>query len=773
MENLSGKQVGPYQVMTPLGKGGMGMVYQAYQTGVDRVIALKILPQRFSKSDEFVQRFKREGRIIARLQHPYILPVFDYGEADNYIYIAMPFIKGHTLANVLTASFPIPLPQIENYINQVGDALDYAHTQGIIHRDVKPSNILIDEQDNCLLMDFGIARRIEGDDKLTKTGNVIGTPAYMSPEQGQGLSLDGRSDIYALGVILYEMITGQPPFEAETPAALIVKHIYSPLPKPRTLNPQLSQMVESVTLKALDKNPNNRYPTAGAMAKALQTAMQTATQPSYKIDFESTQLSNTPPLHPPLTNKTHSSFWNFIIGGILLLSIGIGGLWLWNQQQNRRLTSSLPTITPLPPPKPTVSMNFGNGCVGTDFGVSCLMADGGWQNFTKQNASLDNNVRFSTTCSDSSLLFLTGISNINRFDGESWQASINETKDPNWSIAEAIACTEKRDVWVGHHDGVSFFDREWQTYPLKEIMMNEPESVYIVKNIAINPNGLVWITSNKGIAMFDGTAWIDQTPSKKIVEYPHFDHIAIASTGDVWVAKHQELIHFDGLIWQKMLFPEWGVYPQDIVVDHLNQVWVVASNKGIFKFSERQWVHYHADNSQLVTNQINSIVVDTKNRVWVGTSAGLQIWDDNEWYHYTMHNSDIVDNDIRTIAVAGAGPSTLPFTNTKSFGGLTGRVLFEQQPVEAILEICIQRDRPTTNLVSYCGLEQPMIYHTKSTTDGYFTFTDIPRGRYFVAIQTEQTGWVYIDNRVGTAKILIAEGNERNLGDIELTNLIK
>ncbi len=274
MEDLAGKQLGPYRVVAPLGEGGMAAVYKAYQPGVDRVIALKVLPRHFAQDEEFVARFNREARVVARLQHPHILPVFDYGESEGYTYIAMPFIKGGTLSNLLKEGELLPLEQVEKFLSQVGQALDYAHARDLIHRDIKPSNILIDESGNCLLTDFGVARMTVGGDKLTTTGNIIGTPAYMSPEQGQGLQLDSRSDIYSLGIILYEMLTGRVPFRAETPIAVVVKHMHSPLPMPRSLNPDLPEEIEQVVLKALAKNRDDRYQTAGELVKDFRTTRQ-------------------------------------------------------------------------------------------------------------------------------------------------------------------------------------------------------------------------------------------------------------------------------------------------------------------------------------------------------------------------------------------------------------------------------------------------------------------------------------------------------------------
>jgi serine/threonine protein kinase/sugar lactone lactonase YvrE len=268
MEDLSGRELGPYRVLAPLGEGGMAAVFRAYQPNMDRDVALKVLPRHLASDPQFTARFENEARLLARLQHPHILPVFDFGQAEGYAYFVMPLIETGTLAKVLRGQ-PLPSWQICVYMSQIGRALDYAHTRGLLHRDVKPSNVLVDESGNCLLTDFGIAKLVEGAAKFTATGMLVGTPAYMSPEQGRGASLDRRSDIYSLGVILYELATGRVPFSAETPVAVIYKHAHDPLPPVESLNPGLPPALVRIIYKALAKNPADRFQTAGEMADAL------------------------------------------------------------------------------------------------------------------------------------------------------------------------------------------------------------------------------------------------------------------------------------------------------------------------------------------------------------------------------------------------------------------------------------------------------------------------------------------------------------------------
>jgi len=272
MEDLSGKQFGPYAIISPCGAGGMATVYKAYQPSMDRYVALKVLPRFHSSDPEFLGRFEQEAKALAQLQHTFILPVYDFGESEGYTYFIMPLMQNGNLAELMAIE-RLPLDRIQQIISQVGGALEFAHSRGFIHRDVKPSNVLLDETGNCILMDFGIAKIIEGSKEFTKTGGIIGTPVYMSPEQGSGQKIDHKSDIYSLGIILYEMVTGRPPYEAETPIGVIFKHVHDPLPPPSSLNPDLPEEVEKVILKSLAKDPEDRYATVRDMVDALSKAV--------------------------------------------------------------------------------------------------------------------------------------------------------------------------------------------------------------------------------------------------------------------------------------------------------------------------------------------------------------------------------------------------------------------------------------------------------------------------------------------------------------------
>jgi serine/threonine protein kinase len=269
---MIGKTLGGYRIVEQVGMGGMATVYKAYQSSMERYVALKILPSHYAADPKFVRRFIREARTIAKLEHRNILPVHDFGEEDGVTYLAMRYLDGGTLKDMLAQGRPT-LIDIAELMSQICAALDYAHRQGVVHRDVKPANIMIDDEGSVFLTDFGIAKALEGTAELTEPGVGIGTPAYMAPEQSLGKKVDGRTDIYALGVILYEMVVGRPPYGADTPMAVALAHIHEPLPLPRGIKPDIPEPIEAVIIKALSKDPGDRYQTANELAQAFKQAL--------------------------------------------------------------------------------------------------------------------------------------------------------------------------------------------------------------------------------------------------------------------------------------------------------------------------------------------------------------------------------------------------------------------------------------------------------------------------------------------------------------------
>jgi serine/threonine-protein kinase len=262
--NLSGQIFGPFELRELLGAGGMGSVYRAYQRTLNRAVAIKVLPSTLAAEEDFVERFHREAETVAALEHPHIIPVYDYGVQEGTSYIVMRLLTGGTLADRINRreaqQQPLPsLSDVADLLYQLAGAFDYAHSRGIIHRDVKPNNIMFDNQGNAFLVDFGIAKLLASTSALTATGSVLGTPLYMAPEQWRAEQPVAATDQYALGVTIYHLLTGRVPFEAPTPYGLMHKHINEIPTAPHVVRADLPEEATTVLGRVLAKTPEERF----------------------------------------------------------------------------------------------------------------------------------------------------------------------------------------------------------------------------------------------------------------------------------------------------------------------------------------------------------------------------------------------------------------------------------------------------------------------------------------------------------------------------------
>lgn len=364
-----GENIGPYRIIEQLGQGGMATVYKAYHAALDRYVALKVLHAAFHDDQTFTARFQREARVVARLEHPNIVPIYDYSEHEARPYLVMKYIEGDTLKARLNKG-PLSSHEIEQVVDSVGFALAYAHQQGILHRDIKPSNVLIANDGVMYLADFGLARIASAGESTLSSDSIMGTPQYISPEQAMGKKdLDAGTDIYSFAVMLYEMVVGQVPFSADTPFSIIHDHIYTPLPLPMDVNPKVPEPVQRVLLKALAKNRLDRYESVEDMIAAFKEAWEQAGVPMQgtAITMRPGSLKGPTKSQPKIQSEKpaaktvavqsaapkRSSSWMWIgVGVVAILCIGVTLLAVW---RNRPALRTQPTVvavmltaTPLP-----------------------------------------------------------------------------------------------------------------------------------------------------------------------------------------------------------------------------------------------------------------------------------------------------------------------------------------------------------------------------------------------------------------------------------------
>ncbi len=381
--DLTGQTLGQYTIGDMLGQGGMATVYRAKQSSIGRTVAIKVMPMFFMHEPTFMQRFEREVQVIAELQHPRVLPVYDYGQIEGRPFIVMAYMPGGTLTDLIKQG-PMPLDETVRLMEQIAEGLDHAHRKGVIHRDFKPSNVLLDENGNAYLSDFGIAKISESTVQLTGSG-VVGTPAYMAPEMASYAEVTPAVDIYAMGVTLYQMLTGKLPYRGETPLSVMMAHASEPVPDVRRARPDLPEDVQSVIERAMSKDPKARYQTAAALARDLRRAAEAAgaVEPSKSRE---TMVAVAPPpaertMPEPVTGPTAGGWqtspqvheapypgtmppakekrgcnWGLYIGigiGVLVLAgLCFGGLLAIGALGGPTPTPA-PTATPTDTPRPT------------------------------------------------------------------------------------------------------------------------------------------------------------------------------------------------------------------------------------------------------------------------------------------------------------------------------------------------------------------------------------------------------------------------------------
>ncbi len=334
---------GRYELRSQVARGGTAQVYLARDLLLDRPVALKVLDPQLSTDHAFVERFRREAQAAANLSHPNIVPVFDWGESESTYFIVMEYVDGEALSSIIRTQAPLEPEHAASIAVDIAKALSYAHRHGVVHRDVKPGNVLITSDGQVKVTDFGIARAIGTDEQVTQTGLVMGTATYFSPEQAQGLGVDGRSDLYALGVVLYEMATGRPPFTGDTPVSIAYQHVQETPPRPRSINAEIPPALEAIILQAMAKMPAERYPNADDLRADLvrflshqpvlakipsEYAGSVAPLAPEATMLTTTTTTTTGATAPTERQRTTTPFWlagAFLLAVVLAVTVVLGG----------------------------------------------------------------------------------------------------------------------------------------------------------------------------------------------------------------------------------------------------------------------------------------------------------------------------------------------------------------------------------------------------------------------------------------------------------------
>ena len=340
------EKIGRYEIKSELGRGGMATVYRGYDPRFEREVAVKVLPPELLHSDpQFKLRFDREAKIIAQLEHSSIVPVYDVDTDGDQPYFVMRYMSGGSLSERIKAGV-FTIEDATRILERVGPGLDEAHSKGIVHRDIKPSNILFDNRGAPYISDFGIAKLSQAQAGNVTGSAIIGTPAYMAPEQAQGDNIDGRVDIYALGIILYEMVTGKQPYEADTPMAVALKHITDPVPHILTANPKLPQGMDMVIQKAMAKNREERFASSKEMTDALHAVMRGETT---KLQPVAPKTVKSEPAPPTVVTEKRSFNMLTVVIPVVALAVFAGGFFLFNGMNRPSATESpVSTFTSAP-----------------------------------------------------------------------------------------------------------------------------------------------------------------------------------------------------------------------------------------------------------------------------------------------------------------------------------------------------------------------------------------------------------------------------------------
>ena len=688
MDVQPGQTLGPYRIINQIGQGGMATVYKAYHAAMDRYVAVKVLPRQLAETPEFVGRFQQEARTIAKLEHAHILPVHDYGESEGVTYLVMRHLDAGTLKERIQSG-ALALDEIDRLFTQLAEALDYAHGHGVVHRDLKPSNVLLDRHGDLFLTDFGIAKLLESSSQFTSTGAMIGTPAYMSPEQAQGMKVDQRSDIYSLGIILYEMVTGRVPFEAETPLAVVLKQLNEPLPLPSTVKADVPPAVERVILKALAKNPEDRFTSVGeflsawkralseaetlaASAPAAAAAVEMASEAPTAVSAPQPTVAAAAPAVGAGTRRT-PLVW--ILGGGALVVILLVGLMAVRFARNRRASreptplpaptlAALPTVVPAAtvepqPTSPPVASGGEEWASWTAANLVQVIAEyddkiltGGWGGITVWERATGEILRRFTTANglphphvnalladeEANALWVGTDDGAALFDGSGW--TIYDDQDGLDSNTVMALGWWQNYLVVGTHysdregGGLNLFDGQaWSALPdfPSDHPDRNPEALSNFVNAVLQTDdGTLWVATTNGLGRYDGSAWTrfttdDGLPANMV--YTLF----LDANGELWAGTDAGAARFTGEAFEAIgQGPPYGVY--GIIQDFEGRYWF-SGGGGVWRYdpAKADWQEYSEQTGDMPTYTLYSAALDADGNLYFGSDGSGVVRYDGEF----------------------------------------------------------------------------------------------------------------------------------------------